>query len=160
MNETELKETLMKDARHEGICAEGYAEMRGYDRVGLIRYYLANPDWCMERDFPSLELLRCEFSGCEDKGIFVDRIFNGELLSKNQVYVFHHCVGAVRIGWNPEEAIIPMLYFANGCELTVTSDGAWNPNPVPVPAYVFGRNRVEALSDDSVKFTVFNHDTI
>ena len=81
MNETQLKETLMEGARNNGICAEGYGQMRGYDRDGLIRYYLTNSDWCMERGFPSLELLRREFSDIEDKGVFVGKTFDSEVLS-------------------------------------------------------------------------------
>lgn len=160
MNETQLKETLMKDARQGGICAEGYSEMRGYDREGLIRYYLANPDWCMERDFPSLELLRREFSDIEMEGVFVDRLFDGEILRKKQAYVLHNCKGVVRIGWDADKAVIPMLYCANGCDLRIISDGAKNPRPVSVPVYVFGNNDIEASSDASVKFTVYKHDTL
>lgn len=156
MNDTQLKESLMEEARLGGICSEGYGQMRGYDRDGLVRYYLANPDWCMERGFPSLELLRREFSDIEGKGVFVDRTFDGEILNKRQVYVFHACKGTVRIGWNVDEAIIPMLYCANGCEIKFISDNMPSPNPVSVPVYVFGSRSIEAVSDKSVKFTVYN----
>lgn len=159
MNETQLKETLMESARSNGICAEGYGQMRGYDRDGLIRYYLTNPDWCMERGFPSLELLHREFSDCEDKGIYVGKTFDGEILCEKQAYVFHDCTGVVRIGWDVENAIIPMLYCANGCDMMFVSDNADNPNPVSVPVYVFGENLIETISDNSVKFTVYNEET-
>lgn len=155
MNDTQLKEILMEEARLGGICSEGYGQMRGYDRDGLIRYYLANPDWCMERKFPSLELLNREFSDIEDKGIYVGRRFDGEVLNKRQVYIFHNCTGTVRIGWDMENAIIPMLYCANACDLKIESDGEPNPNPVSVPVYTFGKNRIRTTSDSSVRFTVY-----
>ena len=156
MNEMQLKEALMEGARNNGICAEGYGQMRGYDRDGLIRYYLTNPDWCMERGFPSLELLRREFSDIEDKGVFVGKTFDSEVLSEKQVYVFHDCMGTVRIGWDVENAIIPMLYCANGCDMVFVSDNSDNPNPVPVPVYVFGENEIKNFSDSSIKFTVYS----
>ena len=84
MEEMQWKETLMEDARRGGICAEGYGLMRGYDRDELIGYYLSNPDWSIERGFPSLELLRREFSDIEDKGVFVGKTFDGEVNDKLQ----------------------------------------------------------------------------
>ena len=59
----------MREARQRGICAEGYGFMRGCDRDQLVDYYVANPDWCMEQMFPSLDFLHSEFSDCEDKGV-------------------------------------------------------------------------------------------
>ncbi len=87
MDKMELKEMLMQSARAKGICIDGFREMRT-DSIGkLVDYYVANPDWCMERVFPSLEILRSEFSDCEDKGVFVGRTFNGEVLCEKQVYI-------------------------------------------------------------------------
>ena len=72
----------MQDAKADGICAEGYGKMRGYDRDELINYYLTHPDWCLQRRFPSIRLLRTEFSDIEDRGVFVDKKFNGETLRR------------------------------------------------------------------------------
>ena len=160
MNTQQLKETLMGDAKNMGICAEGYGRMRGYDRDGLIRYYITNPDWCMERRFPSLELLRREFSDIEDRGVFVGKTFNKDVFDSRQVYVFHDCKGTVTVGWDMENAIIPMIYCANGCDLTFVSDKAENPNPVSVPVYVFGSNRIKVKSDRSIRFTVYHENVI
>ena len=49
----------------------------GYDRDGLIEMYLRTIDWSLERNFPSLRLLRREFSDIEDKGVFVGKTFDG-----------------------------------------------------------------------------------
>ena len=135
MNDTELKETLMSGAREGGICAEGYGQMRGYDRDAMIDYYLANPDWCLERGFPSLELLRREFSDIGDRGVFVGRTFDGEAFDERQVYVFHDCKGTISVGMDYGNAVIPMLYFANGCDMVVKCEQENDP-PVKVPLYV------------------------
>lgn len=124
----------MSGARSGGICAEGYSQMRGYDRDQLIDYYLANPDWCLERDFPSLELLRREFSDIEDKGVFVGRVFSGETLCGKQAYIFHDCKGTVKVDMDYDNAVMPMLYFANGCRMSVSCEQENRP-AIKVPAY-------------------------
>lgn len=143
MNNMQLKQELMNDARSGGICAEGYAQMRGYDRDGMIDYYLANPDWCLERGFPSLELLRHEFSDIEEKGVYVGKTFDGEVFSEKQTYIFHDCKGTIRVAMDYENAIIPMLYFANGCDITVNCEQENDPKIV-VPVYATEDSEVRA----------------
>ena len=153
MNDMQLKEMLMEEARRGGICAEGFREMRT-DSIGkLVDYYVANPDWCMERSFPSLEILRREFYDCEDKGVFVGRTFNGEVFSERQVYVFHDCKGTIKVAMDYDNAVIPMLYFANGCNMTISCDQPDNP-PIRVPLYVTdeGDNSVDYAVDDNCEF--------
>lgn len=160
MKELQLKEMLMDEARRGGICVDGFREMRT-DSIGeLVDYYIANPDWCMERGFPSLEILCSEFSDIEDKGVFVGKTFNGEVFSDKQVYIFHDCKGTIRVGWDMDNAVIPMLYFANGCDITIVSDGKINTLPIQVPVYSFGENYIEANSDTEVKFKLFDIDLL
>lgn len=125
----------MDGARRHGICAAGYRQMRGYDRDGLIDYYIANPDWCMGRGFPSHDILRSEFSDIEDKGVYVGKTFNGEVFSEKQVYIFHDCKGTIRVAMDYDNAVIPMLYFANGCEMHVECEQKNSP-AIIVPLYV------------------------
>ena len=158
MNKIQLKEMLMEEARRGGICAEGYGLMRGYDRDELIAYYVANPDWCMERDFPSLEILRSEFSDIEDKGVYVGKTFNGEVFSDKQVYIFHDCKGTIRVAMDYDNAVIPMLYFANGCRMRVTCTQKENlKSPIDVPLYIFGKNDRQARSNIYAKFIKHKH---
>lgn len=135
MEYMELKEHLMNQARHDGICAEGYEHMRGYNRPALIRYYLDNPDWCLERGFPSLELLRREFSDIEDDGVYVGKKFDGEVFDKLQTYVFHNCSGTIRVAMDYDNEVIPMLYFANGCNIRVECVQENEP-AITVPLYI------------------------
>lgn len=135
MEEMQLKETLMEDARRGGICAEGYAQMRAYDRDELINFYVENPDWSIERGFPSLELLCREFSDIEDKGVFVGKTFDGEVFDKLQAYIFHDCKGTIKVAMDYENAVIPMLYFANGCNIRVECEQKNDP-AINVPLYI------------------------
>lgn len=154
MEDKVLKEVLMEGARRGGICAEGYGMMRGYDREGLIGYYLDNLDWCMERGFPGIELLRGEFSDIEDRGVYVGRRFDGELFEGLQTYVFHDCSGRIRVGMNYEMAVIPMLYFANGSRMCVECEQRNEP-AIHVPLYVGDGCEVEAVGSDGCVFRVF-----
>lgn len=151
MEEIELKETLMNDARRGGICAEGYGQMRGYDREGLIDYYIQNPDWCMERGFPSLELMRREFSDIEGKGVFIGKTFNGEVFDKLQTYIFHDCKGTIRVAMDYDNAVIPMLYFANGCRMRVECEQKNDP-AINVPLYVAEDCKVVGARTDNCVF--------
>lgn len=143
MNFSELKAELMKGVKNLGVCKESYSKMRGYDRDELIAMYLHLPDWCMSRNFPSLEMLRREFSDVEDKGIYIDKTFKCELFKNKPVYVFHNCKGRIFVDWNVEKANIPILYFANGCEIEVYSN---DKIVVPIPARV----KIIIYSEDSV----------
>lgn len=156
MTDMEIKEKLMEEARRGGICADGYGRMRGYDREELIDYYVRNPDWCLERGFPSLELLRREFSDLEDRGIFVGKTFAGEELSGRQAYVFHACRGRVNVAMDYMNAVIPMLYFANGCNLRVECRQRNNP-AIIVPLYVAEGCKIAA---DNTGNCVFRRKTI
>lgn len=141
----------MEAARRGGICAEGYGQMRSYDRDGLIGYYLECPDWCMERGFPSLELLRREFSDIKDKGVFIGRTFDGESFDKLQTYIFHDCKGTIRVAMDYDNAVIPMLYFANGCNIRVECVQKNDP-AINVPLYIAEDCKVVGAKTDNCVF--------
>lgn len=154
MKEFELKDVLMSDARDSGICKDGYSEMRGYDREALIEMYLRTLDWSLERDFPSIELLRREFADIEDKGVYVDKEFNGEIFSDKQAYVFHHCKGVINVAMNYEKAIIPMIYIANDCDIVVCCEQTNKPK-IKTPVYIFGENEVFCENNDNAEYRVY-----
>ena len=104
-----------------------------------------------------METLRRDFSDCEADGIFVDKHFHGELLTSHQVYVFHNCTGTIRTGLNVERRIIPMLYFANGCNMDVKAVSDTAPK-VRVPLYVFGPNRIGAEQSENIECVTYKFD--
>lgn len=134
MNEKRLKEILLGEAQRAGICKDGYKRIVYSEIDRIIEFYLECPDWCMARDFPSLDLLRREFPDVQDKGIYVDQTFTGELFSGKQTYIFHNCKGTIKVAMDYDKEIIPMLYFANGCDITVSCEQENNP-PIRVPIY-------------------------
>jgi hypothetical protein len=154
----ELKDKLITGARVKGICADGLKELHHASELSeMIDYYITNPDWCMERDFPDIDTLRAEFSDIEDKGVFVDKVFNGELLNDRQVYIFHNCTGVIKVALNVEKAIAPMLYFANGCRLKIVGTGDAKPRVLAtVPLYIFGDNKIVAQHNWYVRFAPYH----
>jgi len=159
---SDIKQILMSDARAKGICIDGYNEIHHIsDKGELVNYYTANPDWCLERDFPSLAFLKEYFSDCEDKGVFIGKAFHGELLNDLQAYIFHNCKGTIKVGLNVDKAIIPMLYLANGCRLRIVGVGTKaQKQPSQIPVYSFGINDISAKSNRYVKFLRYSNDVI
>ncbi len=152
----------MDEARKKGICAEGYSQMRADDMDSLIDYYVENPDWCMERNFPDYRTLKAEFSDCEDKGVFVGRRFHGELLNDLQAYIFHKCSGTIKVGLNSDKSLIPMLYLANNCKLRIVGVGVFRSrnkkDRIRVPVYVFGDNALSAKDNNYVQYAIFREE--
>ncbi len=164
MDNAGLKEVLMNEARAMGICKTGYQNMRGDNIDALVDYYITNPDWCLERNYPTLALLKENFSDIESKGVFVGKTFHGELLNDLQTYIFHGCKGTIKVGLNVEKGIIPMLYLANGCRLHIVGVGDIKPKKASersvVPVYTFGKNDVSAKENKYVKFIHYKTELI
>lgn len=150
--------TIIEAAKIKGICADGYNLMRGMDKEGMVDYYLANLDWPLERGVPDLQTLVDKFSDCEKKGIYVGQTFNNDTLNSLQTYVFHDCKEIIRVGLNIDKAIIPMLYFANGCDMVIegiATRGA-DFHPSVIPLYIFGENSITADDTPFVAFKKFH----
>lgn len=157
-----LKEQLIQAALAKGVCAEGYKHMvDSPDKDAMVNYYVANPDWCLERSFPDIEVLRDHFRDVTKMGVYVDHTFHGEVLNDLQTYIFHNCKGTIKVGLNVDKAIIPMLYLANCCELEIIGVGDIIPRLKPkVPIYVFGENEYTTKDNEFVKFITYKHGLI
>lgn len=155
-----LKEYLMSEAREKGICLDGFKQMRSDDRDGLIDYYVSNPDWCLERGFPDLHTLSESFADCEGKGVYVNRTLDGETFSELQVYVFHNCKGRIKVAMDYKKELIPMLYFANGCNMVIECTQDNGAFPIRVPIYEFGENNIQANDNMNIRFVRYKNDLI
>ena len=157
--DTELKKMLRREASLHNMCEENRHALELVEsKESAIELYKKTIDWALEEGYPSLAVLRKGFSDCERFGIFVDKTFNGEILDDNQVYVFHNCKGVIRTGLNVSRALIPMMYFANGCDMTVKSSGETN-SQVRVPLYIFGGNIVTGEVSDEIECKIYKFDT-
>lgn len=158
----DIRQELIDKARELGICKDGFSDMNHGDLDFLVEYYIAHPDWCMERDYPTLPYLQDNFDAkfLEDKGVYVGKTFNGEVLDDKQVYILHKCNGWIRTRLNVNKELIPMFYFANDCDIYIDCE-----SNIKIPLYIVqdGRNRItHSASNDSVfkryKISLINHD--
>jgi hypothetical protein len=153
--EEELREILIHDAKRKNICIDGFKRvLSSNDKHELLDYYKSIIDWSLERDFPPIDVVRRYFSDSESDDVFVDRVFHGETFSSSQIYVFHACQGTINVAMDYDNEIIPMLYFANNCHITIRCEQE-NLRPIRVPLYIFGDNTIVATNDDNVEFIKF-----
>lgn len=152
------KKQLRREASAHGMCAEYRDELGSVEtKHEAIALYKRCIDWALEEGYPSIDTIRREFSDCEVDGIFVDKVFHGEQLNDQQVYIFHNCTGTIRVGLNIKKRIIPMLYFANGCDMDVKGIPG-SAMQVAVPLYVFGQNRIGAEQSEDLICKIYRFD--
>ena len=151
---TSWKEYLLRQARLESMCTENIDALRACEtKLDAVTLYKKTIDWALEKNYPPVNFIRNEFGDCEDLGIFVDKDFHGELLDEHQCYVFHNCRGEIKVDLNISKAIIPMLYFANGCNISITRADAAHTLPIRVPLYIYGENIIKAEDNDDITFS-------
>lgn len=156
---TDWKRPLRREASLHGMCEENRHLLESAEtKDDVIALYTKTIDWAPEEGYPSMTVLRQYFSDCEYKGIFIDKHFNGETLIDLPVYVFHNCTGTIKTGLNIEKKIIPMLYFANGCDMDIRGISGTYTSP-RVPLYVFGLNRISGEHSDAIDCITFKFDT-
>lgn len=160
----DIRQELINKARELGICKDGFSHICHGDLDYLVDYYIANPDWCMERDYPTLPYMRDNLNKnyLADRGIFIDRHFDGELLNDKQVYIFHHCDGKIAVNLNVSLGLIPMLYFCNGCNLVIKDKKSYEGQRerIIVPIYEFGLNKIKARSGKWVSYNRYKEELI
>lgn len=155
--EANWKRQVRREASAHHMCEENRDALSSVEtKEEAVELYKKTIDWALEEGYPCLDTLRREFSDCEDCGLFVGKHFEGELLDEQKVYVFHQCTGEIRVGLNVEKRIIPMLYFANDCNMSVKSSGS-SPMSflVRVPCYIFGQNIVSVENSEELECKIY-----
>lgn len=156
----EWKRQLRREASAHHMCADNRHDLERVDsKIDAIRLYKKTIDWALEENYPALSTIRRDFSDCQPMGIYVDHEFHGETLDEQQVYVFHNCRGVIKTGLNADKRIIPMLYFANGCDMAVQASGPALTGAIRVPLYVFGPNKVSAEHSKDLECITYKYNT-
>lgn len=149
---SDWKHQLLRQARLKGMCAENIVALRDCpDRLTAVALYKKTIDWALENDYPTLYDIRTFFGDCKDYGIYVDQDLTGVTANKHQVYVFHNCYGKLNVEMDYDNHIIPMLYFANDCDVTVVCKQP-NFRPIKVPIYTTDGNNVETYDTANAVF--------
>lgn len=153
----EWKKQIRREASLHRMCEDNRKALeKVYSKAEAISLYKKTIDWALEEGYPHLSTLRKYFSDCESEGIFIDRHFSGEILDFEPIYVFHNCSGIIRVGLNVEKKNIPMLYFANGCNMLVVSSGPSSSPIAPrVPLYIFGENTISTEETEDIEFKIY-----
>ena len=135
------------------MCTENMDALRACEtKADAVALYKKTIDWALEKNYPPVNFIRNKFGDCENLGVYIDRTFNGELLNEHQCYVFHNCKGYITVDINIPLKIIPMLYFANGCDLSISRADTPHTLPIRVPLYIFGENNISAEDNNDVTF--------
>ena len=149
------KKRAIFETTAKNVCSEYHGLMERCEKIeDVFDLYKRGVDWSLENDAPSLSLLRDYKEECEKNGIFIDRRFNGEVLDSQQTYIFHNCTGTIRTGLNIEKRVIPMLYFANGCNMTVEASATIDMK-TRVPLYIYGDNTIRAEQSGHIECILY-----
>ena len=156
--EERLLKQLKREASLHGMCKENRLALDSTEtKAEAIALYKKTIDWALEEGFPSLMTLRRFFKDSEPEGVYIDKTFHGDVLKEQQVYVFHNCHGTIKTGLNVEKRIIPMLYFANDCDMTIVYSGPSGLG-VYVPLYIFGDNSIRTQDTADATFRTYKFD--
>ncbi len=146
---------LRRQASQKGMCAENRAYLSACeDKSDAIRLYKQTIDWALEEHYPSMETLKAEFSDCQGDGLFVSHEICGEVLTDHQAYVLHNCSGHFTVGFNKAKRLNPIIYLADGCDVTIEGKAVNSPIPITYSIISFGGNKVQTTEVDNVKYRV------
>ena len=68
-----------------------------------------------------------------------------------QAYICHDCKGTIKVAMDYDNAVIPMLYFANGCRMRVECEQKNDP-AINVPLYIAEDCKVTGAKTDNCVF--------
>lgn len=145
-----LSDTLLELAIEKDLSKPFQKEWKQRGKSDLIEFYKTHSDWCMERNYPSLEFLKENFD-TEDirkQGVYIDRRVN-EVLS-DQVYMFINCTGYCKVKFDPNKAIFPMIYVSLDSDMHFEIDGS------DTPIQTYDNAVVTATAINGGKFKIYN----
>lgn len=101
-----------------------------------IRLYKNCISWALQERYPTKEelLTFTDEETLAKNGVFINKVFKGELIDNHICCVFLGCKGWIRTGLNKEKGIIPMLYLSEGSNLKIEVDNGFR-RSIPVELY-------------------------
>lgn len=153
--ENEWKKSIIQDAKDKKMCIANFKSLQGCStKEQAIELYKRTIDWALENDYPSLNDIRRYFADCQSEGIYIDEKLD-ITVSTLQAYVFHNCRGTINVEMDYHGCTIPMLYFANGCDVKVVCRQP-NKYPIRVPVYIYGDNKVRIENNGNATFVKYD----
>lgn len=91
-----LSDILKTKAIEKDLCEEHTNKWHKMDKSELIKYYVKNIDWCIERDYPGKD--------------FIQKNFTQEELNSNGIYI-GQCISEINM--NSHESLILIDCYGN-----------------------------------------------
>lgn len=146
--EEKLSRRMKAEAVGLGLCAEWTADWSdGTDRDGLVRKFVRGIDFCIEHDWPSVDVMKRDFGDVIHRhGVYADE--NVEASDAPMVVLNGECVGDISYGGTTAGEV----YVRHRSEATVRVGGAAR---AFVSVYDDGEVSVEC--EDGAKCFVYLH---
>lgn len=94
----ELSNILKQMAVDNELCQEHQEKWDYYTVDRLLDYYVQNPEWCIQNNYPGKEFILKNFSiydlNCH--GIYIDQDITGIDINK-QIIMLHDCTGQIEV---------------------------------------------------------------
>ncbi len=87
-------EDIKTKAIEAGLCQEHIDTWEEKGIPAMVDYYMANPDWCMERKFPDCSVLARHRDNA--KGLYAKQQVN--IHADKERYVLNSCTGKILVG--------------------------------------------------------------
>lgn len=155
-----LIKELKNIAIESGLCNEHQLAWDYNSLENILNYYKTNANWCMERNYPSLDYITNKFDNeiLLNTDIFINKNFDTEspLYCDNPIYIFHNCSGFIHISFNREKKNYPIIYVGNNSNIHITIDGCNS------PIHVFDTSKISIdVKERSKAFVIrYNNNTV
>lgn len=125
-----------------------------------IRLYKNCISWALQEKYPTKDEL-LSFASKEtlaENGVYIDNVFNGELINGFICCVFINCSGIIKTGLNVAKDILPMLYLSDS-KLEIQTDSALLSNSIPIElyydshVYIKDKNKHQFIIHDYTRLT-------
>lgn len=167
----DIVEQIRNDGIAKGLCNPWQAKLsKPLSIEALVRLYVRGVDFCISKDYPTLDFLRGNLKGkCEQYGVFIDDVIqskknipdvvlNGDCMalleysdySVSRVYIRHNSKVAINVS---DHALLTIDAFDNS-NLVVATAG----NAAQVNVNLYGNAQVESIGD-GIKIKYKNRNT-
>lgn len=102
-------------AMNNGLCTEHAIAWGEMDKEAMVRYYVTNPDWCLERQFPPTDFMQqhADDELLAKHGVYINKDFSGADCVPD-IVILNNCRGTVEI----KEYRVARVYVALNSNVT------------------------------------------
>lgn len=114
--------SIVKEAKQVGLCQQWYKDfLRDHSLKTLCQKYFEGLDWAMEKDFPSIDVLRHYVGLSDTYGIHTD--FIGEITNEYNVLQRHGFFGASSASFKAGDFSVSEIVVRHDSKLKINAVG-------------------------------------